>query len=573
MIRKLPQSLINKIAAGEVVERPASVVKELVENALDAGAGTITVSIRGGAVGGMEVADDGCGMSEEDALLCIEHHATSKIESEKDLAGIATLGFRGEALSSIAAVSRFTLITRPKDRDAGVRVTAEAGRIRDRQPSASPPGTRVKVEDLFFNVPARLKFLKSVRTEESLVAETVRNLALTCPGVAFRHDREGREVLALPAADEAQRVEQAMKGRKLAFMAGEGGPFILRAYLTPPEKARRGASGLILVVNGRVVTDRAVAGAVAAAHEGLLERGRYPEGVIYLQLPPEDLDVNVHPQKREIRFSDSRALFGFIRKTVSESLSRSPWLPPPPARPAPRPAAAETQASYGSAARPLPMPLPYSGPSVKTAPRPAHEAPRDEEAGGFFSGAAVLGQLFSTYILCEKEDDLLVIDQHAAAERITYEKLRDQVRRGGVALQALLLPCVVPMDEKDVAAAEENEGLLRTLGIDAGPSGPDSMTVRAVPALLGNVDPAALLRESVDRIRSLRARTDEAVEAVLQTMACHGSVRAGRRLEPDEIRALLAAMDRVDFAAHCPHGRPVYFTLSRRDIETRLRRS
>jgi DNA mismatch repair protein MutL len=296
--------------------------------------------------------------------------------------------------------------------------------------------------------------------------------------------------------------------------------------------------------------------------------------VVYLTLPAADLDVNVHPQKREVRFSDARAVFGFIRKTISQALSGSPWLSMQAAGPVPQSRAAEARSDYRPAPRSMAAPLPYKNPSVVATPRPpAAFSPPSGEIPGFFSGAAVLGQLFATYILCEKGDDLVVIDQHAAAERITYEKLRDQYRKGGVRLQTLLLPSVVSMDEKDLVAAEENEGLLRTLGIDASASGRDCMTVRAVPALLGNVDPAALLREAVDQIRSLRGRTDEAVEALLQTVACHGSVRAGRRLEPDEIRALLAAMDRVDFAAHCPHGRPVFFTIPRRDIESRLKRS
>ncbi|MFH1437905.1 MAG: DNA mismatch repair endonuclease MutL, partial [Pseudomonadota bacterium] len=283
MIRILPQNVINKIAAGEVVERPASVVKELVENALDAGASSIKVSIRGNALGGIEVVDDGCGMGGQDASLCLEHHATSKITAVGDLNAIGSFGFRGEALSSIAAVSRVTLITRNAGSGTGLKLQAVAGEISSREPAASVVGTRIRVEDLFFNVPARRKFLKSVRTEEALVAETVRNMALTAPHVSFLFRKEGRDVLSLPAAEEKQRVEDIFKGKSLFFAEGREGGLALRAWLTLPEEARKGTGGLVLIVNRRVVADRAVAGAIAAGHEGLLDKGRYPMGALFLE--------------------------------------------------------------------------------------------------------------------------------------------------------------------------------------------------------------------------------------------------------------------------------------------------
>jgi DNA mismatch repair protein MutL len=579
MIRKLPQALINKIAAGEVVERPASVVKELVENALDAGSTSIAVMLWGNAVGGIEVVDDGSGMDEADAAVCLEHHATSKLAGEEDLARIGTLGFRGEALSSIAAVSRLTLITRREGRDAGVKVKAEGGVIGPPEPSAAAKGTRIRVEDLFFNVPARLKFLKSIRTEEALAAETVRHLALTSPSVGMRYIKDGREAFTLAPSDEAGRVGDVLHGRSLYSVAAEGGAMRLRAYLTPPERAKRGASNLILIVNGRCVADRAVAGAVAAAHEGLLEKGTYPEGVIVLELPPEEVDVNVHPQKREIRFASAQAVFGFIRKHLGEALKSTPWLkeaPPPIAairadtEAKSGASAAEQRSFYGRA--PLPSPLTPVRPAFAAEAAPPVE-PGPASPTGFFSSSEAVARLFSTYILCERGDQLLIIDQHAAAERITFERLRRQVREGKVHVQALLLPAVVPMEEKEVAAVEENEGILRAIGVDAGPSGPDCVTVRALPALLGNVDPAALMRELVEAVLSTRGRTEEVVESVLQRMACHGSVRAGRSLSSEEIQALLRQLDTVDFSTHCPHGRPVYFALSRKEIETRLKRS
>ena len=580
MIRILPQNVINKIAAGEVVERPASVVKELVENALDAGASSIKVAIRGNALGGIEVVDDGCGMSGQDASICLEHHATSKITAVADLNAIGSFGFRGEALSSIAAVSKITLITRSRESETGLKLEAVAGEIRSKEPAAAVVGTRVRIEDLFFNVPARRKFLKSVRTEEALVAETIRNMALTAPAAAFHFRKEGRDMLSLPAAEEKQRVEDVFKGKSLFFAEGKESGFSLRAYLTLPEHARRGTGGLVLIVNRRVVADRAIAGAIAAGHEGLLDKGRYPEGALFLEVPPELVDVNVHPQKREIRFTNASAVFTFTRRSIRSALKLSP-------RPEQRTASAAHEDAPSWMAVPddqtAASPGPFGSGAPAAAAAPASAPLPDESSSapaaidffkgsGFFTGLNVIGRLFSTYILCESDEGLVIIDQHAAAERVTYEDMRRQYRGGGVQTQILLMPATVMLDEKSAAAVEENEGFLKALGIDASASGRDCALVRALPSILGNVNPETLLVEVMDQVQSGCGRTGEAVEAILQRMACHGSVRAGRRLEKEEIEALLRRLDTVDFGAHCPHGRPVTMSISRKEIESKMGR-
>ena len=570
MIRVLPGDVVDRIAAGEVVERPASVAKELVENALDAGATEVSVEFASGGVERLEVADDGSGMSGDEALLALERHATSKIESEADLSDVGTFGFRGEALPSIASVSRMTLLTRARGTPSGTRIAIEGGRIVERAPAGVPEGTRVRIEDLFFNTPARLKFLKTERTETARLLEVVRHLALTHPSVSFSALRDGVEVFSYPAArDEGERAAQVMHRIALDGFVGGAGSVTVRGYLAGPASARAGTGGLVLLVNGRPVTDRSLAGAIAAAHEGILPAGRYPQGVVHIELPRGSVDVNVHPQKRELRFADPRAVTGALYRAVSGWARSAPWQGSgrpaavsvdrgaPPCDRAPAPAGPGRGVGHAS---------PASGSMPLDLPRVA------DARGETFSCLEVVGQVMGTFIVCEAGDRLVIVDQHAAAERVTFERLRAEWRRGSVASQLLLAPLRLEVDPARAALVEENDGLLRAFGIGADLSGPELVTVREVPVLLSGVDPGRLIEAVLDELQSSRGRLEALAEHVLSTMACHGSVRGGDALDDEASRALLRALDDVDWAHHCPHGRPVSFEIPRSELERRLGR-
>jgi len=569
MIRVLPGDVVDRIAAGEVVERPASVAKELVENALDAGATEVSVEFASGGVERLEVADDGTGMDDEQALLALERHATSKIGSEVDLLSIGTFGFRGEALPSIASVSRMTLLTRARGSAAGTRIRIEGGTVLDRVPAGIPEGTRVRIEDLFFNTPARLKFLKTERTETARLLEAVRHLALTHPSVAFSVLRDGVEIFSCAAVQqEAERASQVMRRLELHAFAGGAGGVSVRGYLAGPDVARAGAGGLVLLVNGRPVTDRSLSGSIAAAHEGILPAGRYPQGVVYIDLPHGMVDVNVHPQKREVRFSSPRTVTGALFRAVQDWARSAPWTVPAPRRGSPAGVAGPVRGPAGPPAPPARQAA-VQDRADETLPGLALSGVRPEAS---FGSLEVVGQVMGTFIVCEGRDRMVVVDQHAAAERVTFERLRAEWRAGSVPSQLLLVPLRLEMDSVRAALVEDNEGLLRAFGIGADVSGPERVTVREVPVLLSGVDPERLLQDVLDELQSSRGRLETISEHVLSTMACHASVRGGDALEADEARALLAALDDVDWAHHCPHGRPVSFEVTRGEMERRLGR-
>jgi DNA mismatch repair protein MutL len=566
MIRVLPGDVVDRIAAGEVVERPASVAKELVENALDAGASEVSVEFASGGVERIEVADDGGGMDGEEALLALQRHATSKIGAEADLLSIGTFGFRGEALPSIASVSRMTLLTRARGDPSGTRIRIEGGTVLESGPAGIPEGTRVRIEDLFFNTPARLKFLKTERTETARLLEAVRHLALTHPSVAFSVLRDGVEIFSCPAAQqEAERASQVMRRLSLHAFTGGAAGVSVRGYLAGPDAARAGASGLVLLVNGRPVADRSLAGAIAAAHEGILPAGRYPQGVVYVEVPHGMVDVNVHPQKREVRFSSPRAVTGALFRAVQGWARSASWTGPVEPREQVAGVAEPVREPDGPPARAPAADGPVDGPP----PALPLSGTRPEAS---FSSLELVGQVMGTFIVCEGRDRLVIVDQHAAAERVTFERLRAEWRAGSVPSQLLLVPLRLEMDAVRAALVEENEGLLRAFGIGADVSGPERVTVREVPVLLSGVDPERLLGDVLDELQSSRGRLETLSEHVLSTMACHASVRGGDALEADEARALLAALDEVDWAHHCPHGRPVSFEIARGEMERRLGR-
>ncbi len=598
----LPPELASQIAAGEVVERPSSAVKELIENALDAEASRVDVEIEGGGITRLLVADDGFGMSEADARLSLERHATSKLRAFADLTHVATFGFRGEALPTIASVSRFSLHTRERDSDVGTRVLIEGGKLQLAEPVGMPTGTQVEVKDLFYNVPARRKFLRSTGTESGHVTEAVEQAALSRPDITFTLTRDGRKVRELlRAAERAERVRQVCDLDDLAKCQGERGPLRVEAFLSRPEQARAGAGGLSILVNGRPVRDRAILVTIAQAYGSVLERGRYPRGVVYIDLAPELVDVNVHPQKAEVRFADARAASDAVYQILSKALVSAFSLPPvsraswgrAPARvaepaatpreePVYRPASAASapelpfDSLLAAAQRPAPAPVP----SDPEGTEPSLVAVRDHAAAPIrprpevpWSSLRFIAQLRMTYLVCEGEDGIYLLDQHAAAERVTFTRLRRDYQARSVPSQALLFPLVLDVSPAELELVEERQKEIAEVGLDVRARGAGSLSIHAVPRLLSRASPERLLRDLLTEVsRSGGRGFSDAVDLAIATMACHGSIRAGDALSPSEAKALLVALDDADFAGHCPHGRPVVTFLSYIELERKVGR-
>ena len=597
VVRRLPNDLANQIAAGEVVERPASVVKELVENALDAGATKVRVEIETGGVARIRVTDDGSGMDEVDARLALERHATSKISSLADLSCITSFGFRGEALPSIASVSRFSLSTRLRGDDAGTKVVVVGGGDAEVRPTGCAVGTHIEVSDLFFNVPARRKFLKATATESGHVGEVVLLSALASPRVGFSLSRDGKIAREITrASSRHERVGQVISEERLEACKRERGPMRIEAYLAPPERARAGAVALYVFVNGRPVKDRQLTRAVAQAYGSVLEPGRYPVGVVYLELPPEMVDVNVHPQKAEVRFADGRGIFDAVTRELHAALAEAFSLP----------AFSHTFWRPGVSAAvmhtvPLPEPFPTSGPgpvaidpwqlspdSSPTAESPTFpylvpgglpvrvaEGAADPTFGkrSFYGTLRFVGQLHGMFLVAEGEDGMYVLDQHAAAERVTFERLRADYKGRRIASQRLLIPEVLTLSPSEHALLEEHADDALALGLEVRLLSGSAVAIQAVPKIVSRAAPERLLRDLVAEVgRAAHRPFQDAVDLVLATMACHGSVRAGDALSTEEARALLEALDRADFAGHCPHGRPVVMRLGWDELERRVGR-
>ena len=581
-IRVLPPELASQIAAGEVVERPASAVKELIENALDAAAQRCDVEVEGGGIARLRVSDDGHGMSEADARLSVERHATSKLVTFADLARLRSFGFRGEALPSIASVSRFSLRTRVPDAEAGIEILVEGGGALAIRPAGVPVGTTVEVNDLFYNVPARRKFLRSSGTEAGHITDVVESTALASPKVTFTLVRDGRLVRELlRASNREERVRQVAEDG-LATCCGERGPLRVEAFLSRPEQARAGAGGLRLLVNDRPIRDRALAVTVAQAYGSVLERGRYPRGVVYIDLPPELVDMNVHPQKAEVRFADPRAVADALYKILSSALSSAFSLPP------------RSRGDWGKSHKGAPSPEPVQSPAAASASAiqsldqakelatdlPALIAVRDSQAAPIrpapevaWSSLRFVAQLKQTYLLCEGSDGLYLLDQHAAAERVTFTRLRREYQARSVPSQALLFPVTVDITPADVELIEQRASEIAEVGLDVRVRSTELVSIHAVPKLLSRASPERLLRDLLSEVarRGGRAFSD-AVDLALATMACHGSIRAGDALAAGEVAALLSALDDADFAGHCPHGRPVVTYLSYAELERKVGR-
>ena len=599
-IRRLPPHLVNRIAAGEVVERPASALKELVENAIDAGASRIGVTLAEGGTQRIEVADDGCGMDGDEIALALERHATSKLPDEQ-IEAVTTMGFRGEALPSIASVARLTIESRPANADGWTRTVDNGEVVRD-GPAALPPGTRVIVEDLFARVPARRKFLRAPRAEYAACLDAVKRLAMARPDIAFSVEHDGRRVLAASQPEDRPARVATLTDRSLADNAVavdlERNGIVLGGVAGLPTYNRGVADHQYLFVNGRPVKDRLLMGAIRGAYAEMLPRGRHAVVALFLDVPPSEVDVNVHPAKTEVRFRDPALVRGLIvsglrraldangRRSVQRAAGdlQALFKPEPASDRHPSEGWGLSPRADGSwQETPAFAGVTASGPTGGGAgvferrqtfftPPPAARA---EPAVGPIPDSTdhplgvARGQVAKTYIVAEAEDGLVLVDQHAAHERLVLERMRAALTAGRVASQALLLPEVVELDEPGCDRLEARAGELADFGLDLERFGPRAMLVRATPALLGSGDITGLVVDLADELAahddalSLRERLD----AVAGTMACHGSVRAGRVLAVAEMNALLREMEVTPHSGQCNHGRPTWVKLAHGDIE------
>jgi DNA mismatch repair protein MutL len=604
-IRILPEIITNKIAAGEVVERPASVIKELIENALDAGASDISVEISAGGRRLIRIIDNGHGMSREDALLALERHATSKIRTDSDLEGILTLGFRGEALPSIASVSRFRLATREADCLEGTEVNVEGGRVRDVKACGMAPGTTITVEQIFFNTPARLKFMKSAETETGHVGDVVSRMAVSRPEVTFSFTSDGRELLKVQRSDLHRRLAQVV-GRncvsQLYPVENGDGQASVSGFISGPALTRSGTQAMYTYINGRFVRDKVVQHAIVQAYRGIIDRGRYPVLALFIQLPPGEVDVNVHPTKHEVRFRQQSAVHDAIRNAVEDVLRSSPWLdganrlPPPAAAPTGQAyrerIAAAAQASLTITPRPphifnhghsatLQDREPAAAQALSAIPvdtlsvrEPGEPFPH-EQLTGYFSSLAVIGQFHGEYILCQSGRELILIDQHAASERVAYQRLKQQCLGSGVESQRLLFPETIELSFSETATAGRFRTDLLRVGFELEPFGGNTLMIASVPRLAAGKDAGGLVRDILADLVQLgtSAAFQDRLDELLSRIACHSVMRGVHTLDARQISELLRSMDETDFAASCPHGRPVSHVITLVELEKIFKRT
>jgi DNA mismatch repair protein MutL len=617
-IRILPEQLANQIAAGEVVERPASVVKELLENCLDAGANRIEVEIEGGGTRLIRVIDNGCGMDEDDLLLCLERHGTSKLTTEKDLAAIATLGFRGEAIPSIGSVSQLTLTSRPADAPLGSKVVLQYGKLVKAHEIGCSYGTTCEIRNLFGNTPARRKFLRTVRTELSHIEEVVKNYGLCSPATTFLLKIDGRDTLSL---DRTQSIPQ-----RLGMIMHYDGPFIeigngeksnggreITGFLIPPEKVTLGPARLRVFVNGRVIRDRMITHAVTEGMRSFLMKGKNPSGLIHLSIPPAEVDVNVHPAKHEVRFRSSREVHELINQSVAkamrdqqtvlkmaiftmhrcneptiiplehgladepsfdfdspsshtlgEDVPSQPIHVPSTAVPSRIPSKLDTARPQTllSTAEPLPNPVAWKGEHIP------HQEQRRENPHPPAHNLQIIGQYDTLYILCNNSDGLLVIDQHAAHERLLYEKFRNQYQTATIVRQNLMFPVTIELSLFQAQLVEKNGEEIDRMGFSIRDFGGNTFIISAIPALAGSTSPRDLFIDILEQFGSESHGNEGGglLDSIFSTMACKAAVKAGTSLTLLEIDKLLSEMAKADLFSHCPHGRPVVKQFSREEI-------
>ena len=593
-IRRLPNSLINRIAAGEVVERPASALKELVENAIDAGASQINIRLEEGGLDLVQVSDNGCGMGRDDIALALERHATSKLPDEA-IELVTTMGFRGEALPSIASVSRMTIESRMAGEDGWSRVI-DHGELAHEGPTAIPPGTKVRVEQLFGNVPARRKFLRSARSEYAACTDIVRRLAMARPDIGFTLEHQGRKAIAVQGGESGPERVAGLTSRDLR--ANSVGVDLQREEIRLtgvaglPTYNRGVADHQFLFVNGRPVKDRLLVGAVRGAYAEMLARDRHPVVALFIEMPPELVDVNVHPAKTEVRFREPAMIRGMIvsglRKALDEGGFRAVQRPAEsalsnwqrePAAPDPQGSIFATQGRSNIAQQPYPSAQMHEGASAfagfdrqeDLAPLmgKAEEASAPVPEGARHPLGIARGQVAKTYIVAEAVDGLVIVDQHAAHERLVLERMRKAVEGGTVASQALLMAEVVELDENACDRLEARAAELSDFGLEMERFGPSAMLVRATPAMLGSGDVKSLVTDLADELGAFDQALSlkERIDHVASTMACHGSVRAGRVLNVAEMNALLREMEVTPHSGQCNHGRPTWVKLALEDVE------
>lgn len=591
-IRRLPNALINRIAAGEVVERPASALKELVENAIDAGADRIAIALESGGLDGLEVIDNGCGMERGDIALALERHATSKLPDDA-IELVSTLGFRGEALPSIASVARLSIASRTIDGE-GWRRVVDHGVVTSDGPASLPAGTRIRVDNLFAQVPARRKFLRSGRSEYAACSDVIKRLAMARPDIAFSLDSDGRRVFSVQAGEDRLTRIASLTARGLAdnavLLDFEREGVRLTGVAGLPTYNRGVADHQFLFVNARPVRDRLLVGAVRAAYAEMLARDRHPVVALFLEVPPLEVDVNVHPAKTEVRFRDAAMVRGMIvsglRRALDEGGFRAVQRPaegalsrwqsePAPPQPSPNldmfgPATLATspaqEPAWLGAAGVAERNQPYLAAAPMGRAEPSHApVPMAER----YPLGIARGQIAKTYIVAEAQDGLVIVDQHAAHERLVLERMRKAAQGGRVAAQALLIPEVVEMDETACDRIEERSGELAEFGLELERFGPQAVLVRAVPAMLGGGDVHGLVQDIADELAAFDAALSlkERLDLVASTMACHGSVRAGRVLSVAEMNALLREMEITPHSGQCNHGRPTWVKLAHGDIE------
>lgn len=588
-IHLLPENLCNQIAAGEVVERPASVVKELIENSLDAHATQITIEIERGGGQLIRVTDDGDGMGKDDVFLCLERHATSKIASSSDLFRLQTLGFRGEALPSIAAVSRLSLRSQTATAAEGWELYVEGGTVKKAGAIGLSPGTTIEVRDLFFNTPARRKFLRKEETEFGHIAELVTRLALCVPEVQFQLVHNQRIILNAPRQHRLEERIAVLLGRplladliKVASVDPTTG-LELQGLISHPGLNRSSSSAIYTYINGRYVRDRVVQHAILDGLRHLFPRGRYPVAVLFLAIPSAAVDVNVHPTKHEVRFSQQAVVHDFFAGAVKEALRpgiesfcQQPSAGEGSYRNSGRYREAPTFPASAPLAVPAGAPIVADHPAVRESVAPWSPAVAAPFVGSFFSSLRIIGQFRASYIVAEDDDNLLLIDQHAAHERIGFERLRQEFHHGEVVRQGLLFPQIVEFDFKETALISEHLEPMRRLGFELEPFGTRTFALKAVPQLLSGRDNfAQLLHDLASDLSELGVsrRIEDALDSFLLLISCHGMVRARQRLTPAEMTALLVDLDTIDFNASCPHGRPVYSRLNDLEIARLFRRS
>ncbi len=586
-VKILSELIANKIAAGEVVERPASVVKELVENALDAGATDIRLEISAGGRRLIRISDNGHGMSREDALLALERHATSKITTDHDLETISSLGFRGEALPSIASVSRLRLKSRETGSSEGTEIVVEGGTIRSVGACGMAVGTDLTVEQLFFNTPARLKFLRSAETEAAHVGDLLVRLAISRPDVSFYYQNDGREIVRVPPDTLLHRLQKLVSRDAALFpVAGETAAATLNGYLASPSAARSTTAAMFTYINGRFVRDKVIQPAIMQAFRPILEKGRYPLLALFIDLPPGEVDVNVHPTKHEVRFRHQSQVHDTIQGVLEGVLRESPWLqqrgPTVPTSAMQSPSLHQTHTGHQNevqqaldhfmAATPAVTQRVYE-PSEPY--RPAEQPPASTTPSGYFSRLGVIGQFRAAYILCQADDRLVIIDQHAAYERVRFEQLKAGFATGGIESQRLLLPETLELSFGEADTALRYKTVLEPLGFELEEFGGQTWRINAVPRIAAGQDHGSLLRDLLTELNDQGSSStfDLIRDELLARIACHSVVRGSHALERRQMEELLKEMDRTDFSAHCPHGRPVSHEITLRDLEKLFKRT